>query len=73
MEEMKINVATRVAKLIEYYRTSQTLCVSAMRGAVDFDLLGLVAATHYRVCSSDTVIMTTRSESSPTPRRTMHR
>lgn len=46
---------TNLRKLIEYYRKSQTLCISAVCGAVDFDLLGLFAACHYRVCADDTV------------------
>ena len=46
---------TSICKLIEYTKMSQTLCITAVSGAIDFDLLGLFTTGHYRVCSNDTV------------------
>ena len=46
---------TNLRKLIKYFKESQTLCIAAVRGEVDFDLLGLVAACHYRICAKGTV------------------
>lgn len=46
---------TNILGLIEYFRRVETLFISAVRGAVDFDLLGIVAMGHYRICSDDTV------------------
>ena len=46
---------TNLRKLIEYLKKSQSLCIGAVRGEVDFDLMGLVAACHYRICAKGTV------------------
>ena len=46
---------TNLRKLIEYFKKSQMLCISAVRGEVDFDLLGLFSACHYRICAKGTV------------------
>ncbi len=45
---------TNLRKLIEYFKKSQTLCIGAVRGEVDFDLLGLFAACQYRICDKGT-------------------
>jgi hypothetical protein len=45
---------TNLRKLIEYFKKSQSLCIGAVRGEVDFDLLGLFAACHYRICAKGT-------------------
>ena len=46
---------TNLRKLIEYFKKSQMLCIGAVRGEVDFDLLGLFTACHYRICANGTV------------------
>lgn len=43
-------------KLIEYYKASRTLCIGAFSGAIDLDIFGLVASSHYRICTTDTMI-----------------
>ena len=43
-------------KLIEYYRASRTLCIGAFSGAMDLDMFGLFAFSHYRICTTDTMI-----------------
>lgn len=46
---------TNLRKLIEYFSKSQTLCIGTVRGEIDFDLLGLFAACHYRICAKSTI------------------
>ena len=48
-------VRSNLRRLLEYFKSSQTLCISAVQGPVDFDLLGLMAVCHYRVCAEETV------------------
>jgi enoyl-CoA hydratase/carnithine racemase len=43
-------------KLIEYHRASRTLCIGAFSGAIDIDMFGLLAFSHYRICTADTMI-----------------
>ena len=43
---------TNMRKLIDYYLSSRTLCIGALSGAVDFDLFGLFASSHFRICTT---------------------
>lgn len=44
-------------KLHELTGRSKMLCITAVRGSVDMDLLGLAAFAHYRFCSESTVFV----------------
>ena len=51
------NAGTALPRLIKRLRSLTTLCITSLQGEVDFDLFGVILASHYRICAEDTVIV----------------
>ena len=51
------NVSTAIPRLLTHVRRICTLSIVSFQGEIDFDLLGVLLAANYRVCSEETVIV----------------
>ncbi len=49
-------IQSNIRKLIDFYQRSRLLTIGAFSGKIDLDLFGLIAISHYRICSTDAII-----------------